>query len=77
MLIGDYITIPKRSDDPDYIYGFDYSYHYEKKYPDFWSIKIGDGKITNIEHIIIWICLFWGFLRIIDLTRLMEKYNKD
>jgi len=75
FLFGDYFSIPKRSDDPNYIYGYNYMNDViYKPGDDFWIINLGDKKISNIEHIIIWICFLWGFLRVIDLERILHKY---
>lgn len=78
LLISNYVNIPKRGGDPNYIYGFNFETYYTREYPDFWRIDLGtDHKITNIENIIIWIFMFWGFLRVIDLERILERYKKD
>jgi len=73
MLIGDYMTIPKTSEMPEFNYGLARHNQYINKYPDYWFIQVGDGKITNIENIVICIFNLWGFLRIIDLTQHLEK----
>lgn len=78
LLLGNWFTIPLRGEDPNYIYGYNYMNDVVyKPVPDFWVISFEDHKITNIEHIIIWICFLWGFLRIIDLERILGKYKKD
>ena len=78
MLINDWIRIPLKVGDPD---SFAMRKNlYEKTgrfYPDYWVINSFDGKITNIENIIIWIFMFWGFLRGIDLMRLMIRRPKN
>ena len=73
MLIGDYVTIPKSYEIENYTYGLAYHNKYINTFPDYWTIAVGDGKITNIENIIICIFNLWGFLRILDLTRHFEK----
>ena len=84
LLINNFMNIPVKGsydfikNNPDYIRGFDYSFYYEVDYPDFWVVDLGnDHKITNIENIVIWIFMFWGFLRVIDLQRILENYKKD
>ena len=77
MLIGDYMTLPRRTDDPDFIYGIEFNNIYSME-KDYWVICVGDGKITNIENIIIWVFMLWGLLRGFDLIRFfMVNYKKE
>lgn len=76
MLIGDYVNLPHTYEIDNYSPVVEYfNAKYVTVYPDYWEISVGDGKITNIEHIIIMIFMLWGFLRVIDLLRFMEKYK--
>lgn len=75
MLIIEYGTIPQKVIDENYMYGLDHSRKLEKQ-PDFWTIDFKDQRISNIEHIIIFLCLFLGFLRLIDLIFVIEDDKK-
>jgi len=79
FLIFNYMDVPRLRDRRDYIFGIDdykeYNNVVHKKFD--WSISFNDNKISNMEHIIIYICMLWGFLRLIDLMRFLEKYKND
>jgi len=78
MLVGDYLNLPHKHEIVNYSPTVEFfNAKYVNVYPDYWKISVGDGKITQIEHIIIFIFMLWGFLRIIDLLRFMEKYKTD
>ena len=79
FLILNYMDVPKLSERRDYIFGID-DYKDNNKIvhrPFDWAISFNDDKISNIEHIIIYICMLWAFLRFIDLMRFLEKYKND
>lgn len=47
-------------------------------YPErFWEWEMGNGFVSNIEHIIMMICLFFGFMRFIDLMKLFHEAEKE
>ena len=74
VLIINYMNVPKISEKRDYIYGIsNYEYRVHKSFD--WSINFFDKKISNIENIIIYICMLWGFMRLIDLLYFLEKYK--
>lgn len=74
MLIGDYMSIPHWYNIDNYskVTAF-FDAKYINVYHDYWKICIGDGKITQIEYIIIMLFMLWGMLRLIDLLRFMER----
>jgi hypothetical protein len=78
MLVGDYMTIPVKRNLPEWNILDDVKTKYHNIIsvkPDFWTIRIGDHKITNIENYIIFVLMGFGFLRLIDLLIYMEKYK--
>jgi len=76
VLILNYMDVPKISEKRDFIYGIsNYEYGIHKSFD--WSINVFDKKISNIENIIIYISMLWGFMRLIDLIHFLEKYKKD
>lgn len=77
ILIGNAVFMSKRGSNPDYIYGFNYEFYYDPVYPDYWRFDFFDKKISNIENIVMMICMLWGFMRLIDLSRFLENYKKD
>ncbi len=73
MLIFDYFSLPKKNEEPDWYVGKSY---WENKFikKDFdATLSIGDHKISNLENIIIWVLMLWGFMRTIDLLKLFEE----
>jgi hypothetical protein len=71
MLINDWVRLPRKQKDFTILVDLRSKLGLNCVYPDYWEINSFDGKITNIEHIIIWVLMFWGFLRLIDLGRLI------
>ena len=65
------------SDNMEWFAGKDLADRYINYNPYFFEIKIGNGRITNIENIIIWVCFLWGFMRLIDLVKLKIIYDKS
>ncbi len=54
LLIPNYMSLPKVSEDHNYIYGVDnHKYPFKEDTSDFFVISFNDNKITNIENIII------------------------
>lgn len=77
MLISDYMTLPKRREDPNWWAGKERFEKYVTKNFS-WRISPGDRFISNIENIIIWILMLWGFLRCIDLLKIIQgQENKE
>jgi len=78
MLIGDYMTIPQKNsiDDWNILDDIKNKYHNIAVNTNFWVIKIGDNKISNIEFYIIFLLMGFGFLRFLDLLILIERYKK-
>ena len=77
MLISDYMRLPhKNPDNTPYMIRNDLRDRLglNRVYSDFWVFNPFDGKITNIENIVIWVLTLWGFLRLIDLGRLMIRH---
>jgi hypothetical protein len=71
MLINDYVRLPVKHKEYTILVDLRSKLGLTQVYSDYWTINSFDGKITNIEHIIIWILMFWGFLRLIDLGRII------
>ena len=45
--------------------------------PDrFWEINIGNGFVSNIENILMWLGEFFGFMRCLDLIKLIHEEDK-
>jgi len=65
MVTGDLCSVPKKNQEwlqehPEYFIG-------KKEYPDpdrVWEWNIGNGFISNIENIVMWLCLFFGFFKV-------------
>jgi hypothetical protein len=74
ILIPNYMNVPKASETRGYFYGTENIYGVNK--PFSWDIDLFDEKISNIEHILIYIPMLWGMLRLIDLGRFLENYKK-
>ena len=75
IFIPNYMSIPKISDDKNYIFGIENIYPVYTKFS--WAIDFNDYKISHIENIIIWVFSLWGFMKCIDLMFFLEKYKKD
>lgn len=75
LFIPNYLNLPKISEDHGFIFGVDNFYDPRIKTPFDWSISLDDGKISNLENSIIWVFMLWGFLRLIDIMRFLEKYK--
>lgn len=77
MFIGDMLTIPVKRNIPEWniLDDVKQKYHNIAVKPDFWSISIGDHKISNIENYIIIVLMGFGFLRLLDLLIYMERYK--
>lgn len=73
-MIFEYGTILKQENDPEWFAGREKFTKYEEN-KIFWEFNIGNGRLSNIEHMTIFLCLFFGFLRLIDLWRTIE-YDK-
>lgn len=68
VLMFDYISVPNKRDNHDWILGVP---EIEDK-SRFWEFCIGNGFMSNIEHILFIGCGFFGFLRLYDAMRLWE-----
>lgn len=81
FLISNFMSLPVKGRDnftSNYVSDTQHLIVNKGKVTDFWRLDLGgDHKISNIENIIIWILMLWGFLRVIDLERILEKYKKD
>lgn len=71
LLIFEYGTIPKVIENSEWFVGKPESM-IERP---FWEFNIGNGYMSNIEHMTIFLCLFLGMLRLIDLIKTIE-YDK-
>lgn len=47
------------------------------EYPEAtWEICLGDGEVTALENIFIWVSLLWGFMRTVDLVIRYETLDE-
>jgi len=72
IVVFDLASVPKVSDDPEWYAG-------KKTYQDpdrVWEWNIGNGFVSNIENIVMWLCEFFGFLRFLDLIKLFHEDEK-
>lgn len=72
MLEIPYIPLREQS----FIYIRDMSWLYEDP-SMFWVMCPGDGIITNIENVFIWVFYLWGFMRLLDFFRLVDLKEKQ
>lgn len=79
FFILNYFDTPKIDEDKSYIFGATNFNDPRVKNvdPDFWSISFTDKRFSSLENIIIYICMLWGFMKLIDLMFFLEKYKKD
>ena len=84
LLISDYIQLPIKGsesfmkENPDYIVESPYIEKLvQENKSRFWEIKIGNGFISNIENVIIYVCMLWGIMRTIDLMILLNRYKPN
>ena len=75
MVVFDLAQVPLYGS-PEYLEFHNYTYDNwfwgmpPPVYPErFWDFCIGDHFVSNIENIIMHLCLFFGFMRTIDLFR--------
>lgn len=74
----DLISVPRRTHEwyaqnPDWFAG-------KPEFPQperFWEWNMGNGFVSNIEHIVMIVFLFFGFMRFIDLMKLFHEAEKD
>lgn len=69
----DMITVPRQDRDHTLIVGV-------PKIADktrFWEWKMGNGFVSEIEHIVMMLSLFFGFMRTLDFLIELEAYGKQ
>jgi hypothetical protein len=42
-----------------------------------WELRIGDGQVSALENILIWLPLLFGFMRTVDLIRAFHDDEKE
>lgn len=78
ILMFDGVKLPSKFDDPEYIEGIRvFDKYINTPNPRYWEFNIGNGYISNIESIVIWLCYLWSLLRIIDLLYYEISYQKN
>ena len=79
MLVNDYVRLPKRTpENTPFMIRSDLRDRLglNRDFPDYWVVNPFDGRITNVENMIIWVFVLWGFLRFFDLSRLIFITHK-
>jgi hypothetical protein len=78
VVCGDLTTVPRYGseawirENPNWSVGMK-----PPQYPErFWEWNIGNGFVSNIENIVMMLCLFFGFMRFIDLMKLFHEEEK-
>ena len=72
MFIFDWVTMKDPKETPEWWAGKEKFDKYIKRDLDF-TFSIGDSKISNLEGSIIYVLMFWGFMRTIDFFKLVEE----
>jgi hypothetical protein len=73
IMCADLTTVPKQDRDPSWYAG-------RPNISDktrFWEWNMGNGYVSEIEHIVMMLSLFFGFLRTLDLLIEWGWYDKQ
>ena len=76
IITPEYVTIPRRDHNPYWFAGEDVFKARINYNPYFWEFSIGNKRLSNLENMIVFLFMLWGFMRMIDIMRLFIRDDK-
>jgi len=71
-LMMDWKSVPSIEEHPDWMPGARAEWFYEPGRE--WELVLGNGFMSNIENIVVHLCLFFGFMRFVDLAVMWKLF---
>jgi len=71
MVVSEYQNYIPPQEIEGWFFGKEHIMQKKQIFPYYWELDIGNGRISNIENIIIGVSLLWGIMRLVDLFRIM------